>query len=55
MEQNPAYRFAADTPLPVKREGLFVLVERVVDVVKVIKVTLSYYYNYYNIYNNYNF
>jgi hypothetical protein len=24
MEQNPAYRFAADTPLLVKRKGLFI-------------------------------
>ncbi|ASU34091.1 hypothetical protein MuYL_2201 [Mucilaginibacter xinganensis] len=26
MAQNPAYRFAADMPLSVKREGLFIFV-----------------------------
>ncbi len=30
MEQNPAYRFAADIPLSVKRKGLFILQIRLV-------------------------
>jgi hypothetical protein len=31
MIQNPAYRFAADIPLPVKRKGLFFVKDKYKD------------------------